>query len=59
MPIRYINMTGRVNDVNKVRLPNDFTQSTKDKSIIIKKVRLINNNGQLDIGCALCGYFSD
>ena len=59
MPIRYINMTGRVNDVNTVRLPNDFTQSTKDKYIIIKKVRLINNNGQLDIGCPLCGDFSD
>ena len=53
MPTRYINITGRVNDVNTVRLPNDFTQSTKDKYIIIKKVRLINNNGQLDIGCAL------
>ena len=59
MPIRYINMTGRVNDTNVVRLPNDFTQSTKDKYIIIKKVRLINNNGQLDIGCALCGDFGD
>ena len=40
----------------KISLP---TQSTKDKYIIIKKVRLINNNGQLDIGCALCGDFSD
>ena len=59
MPIRYINMTGRVNDSNTVRLPNDFTQSTKDKYIIIKKVRLINNNGQLDIGCSLCGDFGD
>ena len=59
MPIRYINMTGPVNDSNTVRLPNDFTQSTKDKYIVIKKVRLINNNGQLDIGCSLCGDFGD
>ena len=36
MPIRYLNMTGRVNDSNTVRLPNDFTQSTKDKYFIIK-----------------------
>ena len=25
----------------------------------INKVILINNNGQLDIGCAFCGDFSD
>ena len=54
MPIRYINMTGRVNDSNTVRLPNDFTQTTKDKYIIIKKVRLINNNGQLDMAEKFC-----
>ena len=60
MPKRYINMTGRVNNINTVRLPNDFTQSTNnEKCIIIKKVRLINNFGQLDIGCSLCGDFAD
>ena len=60
MPKRYINMTGRVLNNNTVSLPNDFTQSTNnEKCIIIKKVRLINNYGQLDIGCSLCGDFAD
>ena len=59
MPISYINMTGRVNEVNVVKLPNDFTQSTKDKYIVIKKVRLINNYGQLVILCSLCEDFAD
>ena len=60
MPTKYINMTGRVENINSVRLPNDFTQSTiKDKYIVVKKVRLINNYGQLDIGCSLCGDFVD
>ena len=46
MPIKYINMTGRVNNINSVRLPNDFTQSiNNEKYIVIKKVRLINNYG--------------
>ena len=53
-------MTGRVANTNSLRLTNDFTQSTnKNKYIVIKKVRLINNYGQLDIGCSLCGDFAD
>ena len=59
MPIRYINISNRVDENNVVDLPNDFTQSTNDKYITILKVRLINNDGQLDIGCALCGDFAD
>ena len=60
MPTKYINMTGRVENINSVRLPNDFTQSTiKDKYIVVKRVRLINNYSQLDIGCSLCEDFAD
>ena len=46
MPVRYINISNRVDDNNIIDLPNDFTQSTNDKYISIVKVRLINNNGQ-------------
>ena len=59
MPIRYINISNRVSENNIIELLNDFTQSSNDKYISILKVRLINNNGQLDIGCALCGDFAD
>ena len=27
--------------------------------LLSRKVRLINNNGQLDVGCCLCGDFAD
>ena len=59
MPVRYLNFSDRVRDSHTIELPNDFTQSTNDKYITILKVRLINNDGQLDIGCALCGDFAD
>ena len=59
MPSKYINVTHRIKDRNYVLLPNDFTTSPNEKYIIIKKVRLINNNGQLDVGCCLCGNFAD
>ena len=59
MPVRYINISNRVDDNNIIDLPNDFTQSTNDKYISIVKVRLINNNGQLDVGSVLCGEFAD
>ena len=59
MPIKYINMTDKVYDNNTVHLPNDFTMSNNDKYISVLKVRLINSNGQLDIGCCLCGNFAD
>ena len=35
-------------------LPNDFIQSTNKKYVVIKKVRLFNNEGQLDMGGCLC-----
>ena len=59
MPVRYINVSQQVYNSNCVLLPNDFTQSTRDKYIVIKKVRLINSDGQLDYGSALCGNFAD
>ena len=59
MPIKYVSVSDRVSEDNDFKLFNDFIQSTNDKYIIIKKVRLINNNGQLDIGCCLCGNFAD
>ncbi len=60
MPIKYINMTDKVYDINIVHLPNDFTISNeKEKYISVLKVRLINNSGQLDVGCCLCGNFAD
>ena len=59
MPIKYINISNRVNDNNIIELPNDFTQSTNLKYISVLKVRLINNYGQLDVGSALCGNFAD
>lgn len=57
--IRYINVSHHVYNSNYVLLPNDFTQSTRDKYIVIRKVRLINNCGQLEYGAALCGNFAD
>ena len=59
MPIKYINISSRVNNTNIIDLPNDFTQSTNLKYISVVKVRLINNNGQLDVGSVLCGNFAD
>ena len=59
MPVRYISISDRANEDNSFKLINDFVQSTNEKYIIIRKVRLINNNGQLDIGCCLCGNFAD
>ncbi len=54
MPIKYINMIGRVENINSVRLPNDVTQSiNKNKYIVIKKVRGMKNYGQLEIGSSL------
>jgi len=34
-------------------LPNDFIQSKNDKYIIVKKFRMFNGNGQMDIGACL------
>ena len=59
MPVKYINVSNRVNDLNTIDLPNDFTCSTNEKRISVLKVRLINNYGQLDVGSALCGNFAD
>ena len=33
--------------------------SQEEKCISVLKVRLINDNGQLDVGCCLCGNFVD
>ena len=53
-------MTDKVYNSNEIHLPNDFTISReKDKYISVLKVRLINNSGQLDICCCLCGNFAD
>ena len=57
--VRYINVSHHVYDSNYVLLPNDFTCSTNEKYIVIKKVRLINADGQLHYGSALCGNFAD
>ena len=59
MPVKYINYSDHGKDEYKLHLPNDFTSSHNDKYIVIKKVRLINSNGQLDVGCCLCGDFAD
>ena len=59
MGVKYISVSDRASEDNDFKLINDFVQSTNDKYIVIKKVRLINNNGQLDIGCCLCGNFAD
>ena len=59
MPVRYISISDRVSEDNDFNLINDFVQSTNDKYIVIRKVRLINDNGQLDVGCCLCGNFAD
>ena len=59
MSVKYISISDRVKADNEFKLINDFVQSTNDKYIVIRKVRLINNNGQLDIGCCLCGNLAD
>ena len=60
MPRKYINITSKVIEFNTLNINLDFAQSTNpDKMIIVRKVRLINSYGQLDIGCCLCGDFAD
>jgi len=60
MNVKYISISDRVQDMNELKLINDFVQSLSDaRYIIIRKVRLINNDGQLDVGCCLCGNFGD
>ena len=60
MPRKYVNITDKVLENNLLLLKNDFVQSTNpDKHIIVRKVRLINSNGQLDVGCCLCGDFAE
>ena len=60
MPRKYINITEKAHDKNLLLLKNDFVQSSNpDKQLIVRKVRSINPYGQLDVGCCLCGNFSD
>ena len=60
MPRRYINITEKVSEKLNIKLISDFIQSRDpNKMIIIRKVRLINPYGQLDVGCCLCGDFAD
>ena len=60
MPRRYINISDKVLENNLLLLNLEFVQSTEpNKTIVVRKVRLINPNGQLDIGCCLCGDFAD
>ncbi len=58
MPRKYININEKVLENNLLLLKNDFVQA-KEKYLIIRKVRLINNDGQLDVGCCLCTNLSD
>ncbi len=61
---KYININGKIeftfdywsnymNNTYKLNLPLDFIQSKNDKYIIIRKLRLFNNEGQMDIGSCL------
>ena len=60
MPVKYINVTHQIKDHgNYIILPNDFTMSTNEKYIVIRKVRLITADGQIDAGSCLCGNFAD
>ena len=60
MPRRYVNMSGKVSENMWIQFDLDFAISTDpNKTIVIRKVRLINPYGQLDIGCCLCGDFAD
>ena len=59
MPIKYINYSDHGKNEYTLHLPNDFTSSPNEKFLVIKNVRLSNNNGQLDVGCCLCGNFAD
>ena len=60
MPRKYMNITDKVLENNLLLLQNDFVQSQNpDKQLIVRKVRLINPYGQLDVGCCLCGDLAD
>ena len=60
MPRRYINITEKVTEKLNMKLNSDFIQSRDpNKIIVVRKVRLINPYGQLDVGCCLCGDFAD
>ena len=59
MPEIYLTATGELKMVNTLELISDFVNNNKDKYIIIKNVKLFNENGQIDVGCYLCGDFAD
>ena len=60
MPRRYVNITEKVDEKIGLTLGPDFVISTDpNKTIVVRKVRLINSYGQLDVGCCLCGDFAD
>ena len=60
MPRRYVSISDKINEITVLYLKNDFVQSSNpDKQLIVRKVRLINPYGQLDVGCCLCGDFAD
>ncbi len=62
MPRKYVNINDRIyHEIPFMRthntyifdLPLDFIQSKNEKYIIIKKLRIFNGNGQMDIGTCL------
>ena len=55
--IDYIGVDENNNQHNEYtyKLPIDFIQSDRDKYVVVRKLRLVNPQGQLDVGCSLCG----
>lgn len=62
MPSKYVNINDsiyheipfmRTHNTYILDLPLDFIQSKNDKYIIVRKFRMFNGNGQMDIGTCL------
>ena len=55
--IDYIGVDENNNQHNEFtyKLSIDFIQSDRDKYVVVRKLRLVNPQGQLDVGCS-CRY---
>ena len=56
---KYLIVTNKIKTTNIVELDEDFVKCRCNKYIKIESIKVFNDNGQIDIGCCLCGTFAD
>ena len=59
MPQKYLTVSNTIKAINKIDLLDEFVKAEGEKYIVIKNVKVFNNNGQIDVGMFLCGTFAD